>query len=430
MSATTRSLDSSTMMWTRRRWQWAGGLCARWKPATRKWAASHLAGAATSTTTATRRRCVHSRLLSVARVALLIVGGGAYAGGDGASMCVRAVRVRHHRRRQPAVLGCKLLGRRQARVVPAGVMWHASHLRYHKGMLPHGCVGVWVDVCAAVAVWSRAYTCGPNCVRWWTAKHSAMLGCVRTLVFVAVCLCLCLWLWLLKGAATCVTVSGCAVRQQRSRATGGAARRVRASVVRPGPLLCSAGRRQSRMLGIAAQGEGGCGWGCVACGCVWLCGLWLCGLWPVSFGSGCGCGCVAVWQWQWLWLFLWLQRAILLLEQLLRLPLVLTHSLPCVCCVVQDALDAPEGQFVQVSVSASRYSCAIRVGGDVVCWGNPSYGITGTPEYDGIPFLQVTTARTFACGLKVRTQRHTVMQPRDHTRPHTVTHSHHTLWPH
>jgi len=153
MSATTRSLDSSTMMWTRRRWQWAGGLCARWKPATRKWAASHLAGAATSTTTATRRRCVHSRLLSVARVALLIVGGGAYAGGDGASMCVRAVRVRHHRRRQPAVLGCKLLGRRQARVVPAGVMWHAPHLRYHKGMLP-----AWVCGCVGGCV------CGSGCV--------------------------------------------------------------------------------------------------------------------------------------------------------------------------------------------------------------------------------------------------------------------------
>ena len=79
---------------------------------------------------------------------------------------------------------------------------------------------------------------------------------------------------------------------------------------------------------------------------------------------------------------------------------------------------------MQVSVSASRYSCAIRVGGDVVCWGNPSYGITGTPEYDGIPFLQVTTARTFACGLKVRTQRHAVIRPRDHTQRHTATHSH------
>ena len=89
---------------------------------------------------------------------------------------------------------------------------------------------------------------------------------------------------------------------------------------------------------------------------------------------------------------------------------------------------------MQVSVSASRYSCAIRVGGDVVCWGNPSYGITGTPEYDGIPFLQVTTARTFACGLKVRccsrfrphSHAHSATQSYDHatTHSHTQSHSH------
>ena len=258
-------------------------------------------------------------------------------------------------------------------------------------------------------------------------------------VAVAVAVAVAALLWLLEGAATCVTVSGCAVRQQRSRATGGAARGVRASVVRPGPLLCSAGRRQSRMLGIAAQGEGGCGWGCVACGCVWLCGLWLCGLWPVSFGSGSGCGCVAVWQWQWLWLFLWLQRAILLLEQLLRLPLVLTPSLPCVCGVVGRSGRAGGAVCASLRVREPlllRYPCGRRRG----MLGQPILRHHGDARVRRNPVL-ASHHRADLClraegavllafsPTQPRTQRHAVIRPRDHTQPHTVTQPH-TLWPH
>jgi len=46
--------------------------------------------------------------------------------------------------------------------------------------------------------------------------------------------------------------------------------------------------------------------------------------------------------------------------------------------------------------------CAHKHTGAAACWGNGDFGVTVPPEYDGVPFLQVTTGRTWSCGMKVR----------------------------
>lgn len=66
---------------------------------------------------------------------------------------------------------------------------------------------------------------------------------------------------------------------------------------------------------------------------------------------------------------------------------------------IHKELEAPPGQYVQVTTSQDNHACAIEYGTNLVkCWGLDVGGSTRPPE--GVEFLQVTAGHYWSCGVK------------------------------
>jgi hypothetical protein len=63
-------------------------------------------------------------------------------------------------------------------------------------------------------------------------------------------------------------------------------------------------------------------------------------------------------------------------------------------------LDAPTGQFVQLSVSPSGHACAVGISGDLHCWGS-FYGARGGHGSFNGTFLQVAAGDHITCAIRV-----------------------------
>ena len=83
----------------------------------------------------------------------------------------------------------------------------------------------------------------------------------------------------------------------------------------------------------------------------------------------------------------------------------------CCCVVLVFAAPADDRMLLRrrccpslARVAPTCRDTVVDVPGDVRCWGYDAYGVTLPPEYDGVPYLQVTSGRSCSCGIKVRTR--------------------------